>query len=536
MATFDAANNLDKAMMLWSAESETLDQDLRSKDAIEARAYDLYRNNPTFRGLIEKQVDSVVGRRVLLQSMPDYEALGVSREDAMAWSMLVEREHDRYANSPENWYSADRSMDQTQMLRSAYRTKLLTGEMLSSREWRQSPLTYNTCFGLISPSRLKTPSRADGPDNPIFHGIEFDEYGAAIAYHIDEAVRNQRRTFGRRTSKRYGRYNDFNWLQIYHLYEPLKPEYPRGISRTAAIIKDVVQIGRYAEADLDKNIIAANYVFAVTSDEDPESVAAMLSGASSAQTSQFAVDAGVSCLSPEMEAKQQEILNAITDRIVELKGGKIMHLFNGETVQILQAPSATQTSSDYIKGALARVANGQGMSYEIATSDYSGVSFSGGQLSSASFDIYCGIERDLYAYKQAKLWFRTWLDEAMLKGTIPTLGGKDYWPNREAYSRCDFTGAEKIHADQLKHERYNAQRFNNGTTSRTQLANEAGVDIDKVITERASDANKMLAAIVSVAETNQVTFSPDAMLKIISEMITGTLVSLPDALAEVVQP
>ena len=42
---FTAADNADKAIMLWRKEIDELEDDLKSKDQIEARIFDLYRNN-----------------------------------------------------------------------------------------------------------------------------------------------------------------------------------------------------------------------------------------------------------------------------------------------------------------------------------------------------------------------------------------------------------------------------------------------------------------------------------------------------------
>lgn len=180
---FQAADNADKAIMLWKAEIANLEDDLKSKEQIEARIFDLYRNNDLMRGLVEKMVDTVVGSKVLLQSMPDYEALGVGRDEALRWQKIVEREFHHYVDSPDNWISADRSMDFTQLCRQAYRSKIFTGEITASLEWRYSqPEGYKTCINLFSPNRIKTPPQT----TDAFFGIELDNYGGAIAYHIEK--------------------------------------------------------------------------------------------------------------------------------------------------------------------------------------------------------------------------------------------------------------------------------------------------------------------------------------------------------------
>lgn len=530
-SSFQAADDLDKALLLWRADMNNLEKDLKAKEKIEARAYDLYRNNDLMRALVEKQVDALVGSHVTLMAQPDSEGLGASQQEALDWQKIVEREFHTYAHSPDNWISADRSMDLTQLLRTAARSYIMTGDIFSSREWRKSPITYNTCFQVVGSHRVKTPKNVG--DGKVFYGIEFDEFGEALAYHIETAnLTTQKRSFGQKQIKRYTRRNDFNWLQVYHLYEPLIPEYPRGISRLACVIKPILQRGRYIEADLDKNIIAANYVMTVTSNESPESVADMLSGAESHGSSEFEIAGGGAQLPPDVQARRDDILKQITQRVVELTGGHMMHLFEGETAEIMQAPNAGQTSGDYA-GTIARhVANGAGMSYAYATGDFKGLSFSAGQMDLGIFEHGANIQRQLYIYKLARLWYRTWLDEAMLKGTVPLLAGKDYWANREAYTGCDFSGAKRIHLDPVKAANSNRINLGNGTTSRTEITNHNGVDLQKIVNDRANEAAMIITAVQTAAEAQGLTLSDEAKLKIIIDVIGTSSVETPDNVLE----
>lgn len=529
--TFQAVDEFDKAIIAWKADLAQLEADLRAKDRIEARVYDLYRNSALMRGLIEKQVDTIVGSKVSLQALPDYAYLGATRQQAMAWQGIVEAEFHRYADSPENWISADRSMNLTEMLRVLARTYIMTGEMFSSREWRVSPIGYNTCFSVFSPHRVKSPSTAQVNER-VFFGIEFDEYAAATAYHIEEAAPGQKRSFGRKTINRIEKYSSWNWLQLFHVYEPLLPEYPRGISRLAAVLKNVKQHDRYSEADLDKNIIAANYVMAITSDEDPESVADMLSGAAQAPGFDAAFATGDTTLPADVAAERERILKQISQRYVELTGGHILHLFKGEGASILQAPVASQTSADYAKGHVKQIANGMGISYELGSGDFQGLNFSAGQMSLGIYEHSAGITRQLFVYKMARYFFRAWLDEAMTRGMLPLLGDKPYFPNREAYARCEFTGAKKVHVDPVKSANANAKNLASGITSRTGIANVEGVDFEKVVMERSTEADLLLGAIEAVAETRGLQLSPEAKLKIITDIVATQTVTTPDNIVD----
>ena len=540
-STFEAANEMRRDIMLWRAEENALEQDLKDKKRIEARVYDLYRNNDYFRGLIEKKVDTLVGSKVILQCKPDFEALGAETKDARAWCKTVERKFHAYADSPENWITADRSMNFTQMMRAAARSFEFTGEITATREWRKSPLKFSTCFNLFSPDRMKNPT--DPGKKDIFHGIEFDSYGAAVAYHIDSPIRTKAdraaksysKYTGQNQVKRYGRYTRFGWPQVFHIYEPFKPEYPRGISRAACVIKKIKQLDRYHQADLDKAIIATSYVFVITSDETPESVADMLSGADMASSNQFAIDAGGTCLPPEVAAKKQEILDDICDRYVKLTGGQIMHAFKGEEVKTVAAPNTIQTSSEFSKGHARYIANGLGMSYELGSGDFDGVSFSGGMMSLGIYEHAANNQRTLYIHKFASLCFRSWLDEAIDKGEVPLLNGADYWANKEAYSRCEFSGARRVHVDPVKNARATSINLANGTASRTDVVNAEGGDIENIIKNRAVEADMIAQAVKDVAKERGLELTPEIELSLIIDVLTAKEVTPPEVVGDPVE-
>jgi capsid protein len=257
----------------------------------------------------------------------------------------------------------------------------------------------------------------------------------------------------------------------------------------------------------------------------------MLAGVNTAANSEFAMPEGCG-ISPEIQAKRDEILRSITQRTVEMTGGHMMHLFKGEAASILQSPNSTETSSKYSEGLARDIANGAGIAYEVATGDFQGMSYSAGQLATGIFDNSISIARELKVYKQVRLWYRSWLDEAMLKGTVPLLGGQEYWPNREAYAGVTCSGSQPTTADPLKNARTNMVELGNGTTSRTKITNEAGHDLNQIVTERAAEATLYLDAMTAVAEKHGLTLSDDAKLKIIGDIINTAAVTIPDAPAE----
>lgn len=531
---FEVANEFDKSVMLWHAEMDQLEEDLKAKETIEARAWDLWRNNDLMRGLVEKQIDAIVGSKVVLQLIPDYETLGITREQAKEWARSAQRAFHLWADCPENWISSDRKHNFTRLCRAACRSLIMNGEISATREWRPSPLGFKTCFNLFSPQRIKTPSGS--LKNTVFHGVEMDRFGAATGYHIESADPRQKKSFGRKRSTRYSRYNKFGWPQVFHIYEPIKPEYPRGISRLACVLKKIKQLDRFHEADLDKAIITTNYVFAISSDEDPESVADMLSGANNYGKSSLALE-GEDDLPADVKDKRQEILDQITTRYIETTGGQVIHLFTGEDLKTVAPPNTITSSEDFARGHSRAVANGAGISYELATGDFRGVNYSGGQLSMGIYEHSANIQRELYLHDFARMIVRSWLDEAIDKGIVPLFKDSsgnsiNYWQNREAYSRCVFTGSKRVYVDPFKEARSNNLKLSNGTTSRSAIINEAGGDPDSVLSARSNEAEAHLSAIMDLAEKMGLNLTEDQRIKILIDYMSGDKVEIKEGDSE----
>lgn len=522
---FDAADLMNKDLVRWKTQQADLREDLCAKDKIEAHVFDLYRNNAFIRGLIEKKVDALVGPRVRLQAMPDHLSLGVSKEEAQEWSRDAERLFHEYAYSPENWISANRTMDFNQIVRSAARYYVMTGEIMCSREWRTSPLQFNTCFNLISPSRVKQPQN---PRRRTIAGIEIDSFGSPLAYHIEVTRPASTRVFDARQTRRIARRNSFNFLQFFHIFEPIMAEYPRGISECAASIIRSKNLDRFEEADLDKAIVASDYAMVITSDETPESISDMLSGAREHAENPFAVKDNIPELPDEVKSKKKQIHDQIIgDRFIETHKGQLMHLFKGEDAKVLSPQPNIGTTADYARSHKQAIANAMGIGYEYATGDFSGVNFAAGQLSMGVNDYGTNITRRMYIHKFCRLIYRSWLDEAVTSGILRPLGNQPYFPNKEAYSRCEFSGSRRIHVDPVKRARAQMMDLDAGVTSRTDICEQEGTDFDSITENRGQEALKLLKAVESAASREGLTITDEQKSKILIDAIATSTLEIP---------
>jgi len=530
--SFGAANIAHKDVAKWHSTLATMRSDLCDKWAIENRAYDLYRNNDYMRGMVEKQVDAIVGPKTNVQLMPNHKEFGVSKQEAQAWARNAEDILHSYIHSPENWVSSNRVMDFTQFARSLARYNILSGEMMVSREWRPSPMGINTCFNLISPKRVRNPNIGSfGASQPrMVEGIELDRYGAPKAYRIEQ-IRAGETTIQSNGMefKRVAIRNSFGFMQFFHVFEPMMAEYTRGISQTAASLIRHKKVERLEDADLDKAIITSNYAITITSDESPESVSDMLAGIDSDRGSDFALPSNQEASEDADKAyKRDQILGRILEeRFIETHGAQLMHLFKGEDAKVLAAPNTIGTMDSYVSNHKRAIANSLGMGYEFATGDFKGLNFSAGQLTMGINDHNINIKRKVYIHKVLRLMVRSLLDELISRGIIPLLGNKPYFPNKEAYTRCEFTGARRVHVDPVKKSRSQVMDLASGTTSRTQIAEENGDDFESIIESRGQEALQILTTIDAAAESEGLKLTAAQKLKVITDVISTETVELP---------
>ncbi|MBP0439911.1 phage portal protein [Tianweitania sediminis] len=120
-----ASRGLD--MRGWNPSRGSADVDLLpEKDDIDARARDLTRNEPVAKSGVNGQLEMVVATGATLHPIPDYKAIGMSKQEADAWSRDVESKFHEYADSTD--IDATRQGNLADLTRLFYRTKITVGE------------------------------------------------------------------------------------------------------------------------------------------------------------------------------------------------------------------------------------------------------------------------------------------------------------------------------------------------------------------------------------------------------------------------
>lgn len=238
----------------WAPRTGQVDQEhLGSRETIVGRARDLNRNNAVISGGIDRRTEAVVGSKVRLQAMPDFEAMGRDWVWAAKWARQVESQFRVWDRDSRRLCDAERTLTFGQMVETAYRHYFVDGEALAYVEMRERGSAYRTCVRLIDPDRLMNPDGVEDETllsngNQMVGGIEIDASGVAVAYHI--RVRHPDSLTVAET-ERVEREDADGRPRVVHAFRRKRAQQRRGISRLVASMRKIRMLDKYDDAELE---------------------------------------------------------------------------------------------------------------------------------------------------------------------------------------------------------------------------------------------------------------------------------------------
>ena len=125
-----AASLRTRELSSWTPPLGSADSDLLSElPTLVSRSRDLVRNHGVAAGAIQTLVDNVIGTGLRLGSLPDYRALGKTKEWADEWARIVETEWRSWAESTD--CDAAGALTFASMTALVFRSSLVNGEALA---------------------------------------------------------------------------------------------------------------------------------------------------------------------------------------------------------------------------------------------------------------------------------------------------------------------------------------------------------------------------------------------------------------------
>jgi lambda family phage portal protein len=228
------------------------------------RSRDLTRNSPIAVGAVALSVTNTIGTGLSLEPACDYEYLGLTEAEASQWAANVKREWKLWANSKDADISRHLNFYQLQAL--VYRSRMESGDVFVLLPTKKRGNAYDLVLQVIEADRICNQGFKNNTSNMI-DGIEVDEHGAPIRYHIasDHPGGMRRNSIKWVAVDAYGGKGRRNVL---HIYKQFRPGQVRGVPDFAPIIEVLKQLSRYTEAELNAAVTSAMFSIFVKMEQD----------------------------------------------------------------------------------------------------------------------------------------------------------------------------------------------------------------------------------------------------------------------------
>jgi lambda family phage portal protein len=478
---YDAADRQSAEMAGWNPWLGAPDQELGPyRDTIVARVRDLVRNDGWASGAINNVLDSVVGGNLRPKPKPDFRSLswyGKAFDATWASEFAAEASslYRDWSEDPARWCDASRRHTVPQMLRLAYRHKLVDGDAIARLPWLSErrgygKASYATALQLIDPDRLSNPNEA--MDTPTLRGgVELDEHLAAVAYHFRSAHPGDW-TAGALPYvwDRIPRETEFGRPIIVHDFDADRIDQTRGgAGILAPVLARLRMLARYDSAELQAALINAILAAFVESPNDPELIQNALSD------------------SDEL-SKYQDLRNDFhADRRLRLGDARIATLFPGEKITFANAARPSTAFADFEAAMLRNVASAMGASAPEISQAWGDVNYSSARAAALNAWRTVARRRSDFAIGFCTPIYAAFIEEAMDRGMLPLpSGAPDFVEERAAYARCVWYGPGRGWIDPVKEKQGAVLGIQNYlSTYEQEVAENGGGDYEEVMAQRA---------------------------------------------------
>lgn len=436
------ASVVKKSLAGWLHAGGSSREDIEDNVSIlRQRTRDLYMGVPIANGAVKTMRTNIVGRGLRLKPNIDAELLGVSPEERRTLEKQIEREWNIWAESTDCDMARIDNFYELQQL--AFLNWLISGDCLAVLPVKpRLNQPYDLRVQLIEADRLCSPDNCDTIDNKIVGGVEVDQSGEVVAYHIADHhplsyayadISWQRvEAFGKTTGRR----------NVLHLMNRERIGQRRGVPFLAPVIESLKQLGRYTDAELVAAVVSGMFtVFIEKADASSE-------------------DAIGSMLPEEVQVDAED------ETTIELAPGAVIDLNEGEKAHDMNPGRPNANFGGFVEAICQQIGASLEIPYELLMKHFnSSYTASKGALEEAwkMFNMY----RDWLATDFCQPVYEEWLTEAVAKGRIKAPGFFTDPVIRKAYCGAKWNGPAKGMLDPIKEATAAEKRVQNGFSTRS---------------------------------------------------------------------
>lgn len=479
---YEAANIQTPEMGQWFPYIRSPDSEINQfRDRMVARSRDLARNDGWASGGITRILDNTVGAHLRLSATPDYRSLALrARGFDATWAdefrRAVEALWRGFSEDVGHYNDVSRQLTMSQQLRLALRHKLIDGESLFVSYWMPERIgvgaaRYATSFMLVDPDRLSNPYQM--VDTKYLRGgVEIDDYGVPLAYHIRKAHQNDwYNAVEAQEWERVAREDEDGWRRVIHDFERDRAGQNRGLGVFTPVLAHAKMLAKYYGVELQAATVATIFSTYVTSPFDPKMIESAMD--SDGEELGFYQD-----LRADWSKERPAMLNSV----------RIPTLAPGEDIKQVNAAHPHSGFGEFAHEMLRSIAAALGVSAEQITQDWSRTNYSSARaamleswktLSRRSADFKVGTATPIY-----ECWLREAMESGDLDDVLPR-NAPDYIEAATEYSRCDWLGVGRGYVDVTKEAAGAVMRMDGGLSTLRDEAREQGRDWEEVLHQRA---------------------------------------------------
>ena len=454
-----------------------------SREEATRQARQAERQSESIRGGLDRKVNTLVGADLMPRLTPDYQTLGLTPEwaaefarqgEALLKSWMIDR---RKICDAEGHYTFGGLM--WLAMRNVAGPDGETFGIIHYDVMRQRRLgtPWATTVTVLDPQRVKTPPEYAG-DPRVVDGKVLDEYGRMLGFYFDKMPRgptmNTDLTFGY-CPRENGVGRPMGW----HYYAKHRGAAQRGITNLVNVLRRSRKLDKFDDATLGAAIVAASMATYVKTQGTPEQARESLAPAGESNDPRFTK-------------------LALYDKLkLRIGPARIPVLPDGDEIIISAADRAAGDPSKFRNTFMRDFASALNTTAESLSLDYSQVNYSSARA--ALVDIWRGVvsERSMFYSSVPALIVEAVIEECIVKGWLQLpAGAPAFNQEREAYTRCQFTGPAMGWVDPMK-EASAAQLRIDPTKPLSTLTEEAaaqGRSFDEIVAERVREQQTLLAA------------------------------------------
>ena len=485
---YDAADNYSSHMSEWQPYLWSPDGELNMyRDRIVSRVRDVVRNDGWASAAVTRTLDSVIGANFHPMSKPDYSSLraktGIKGFDhvwAEEFGQAAEAHWRSWSSDLGRYCDAQRNLTLPQMFRLAFRHKLIDGDALAMLHWlpkRVGPgkAQYATTLQIIDPDRLSNP-QLNFDQSILRGGVEVDEFGAAVAYHIRRA--HQGDWFSAAEAVQWDRIpRETSWgrpIIIHDFDHDRAAQHRGGAGILAPVLQRLKMLIKYDGTELDASIINAIFGAYIQSPFDPGLVEEAIGDNST------------------ISAYQDERVSFHNQRKISLGEARMPILFPGESINTVSAARPNGNFAEFEKAMLRNVAAGTGVSTQQISQDWSDVNYSSYRAAMLEAWKTFSRRRSDFAQGFGDPIYGAFMEESMEVDDLPLPNGAPpFMEYRGAYARAKWMGPGRGYVDPVKEKQGAILGMDAGLSSlEDECAELSGSDWREIIDRRAIEIKR----------------------------------------------